>query len=54
MTRLIKGASLLNAARRLGDLYERHVAKQLGTSDAKKLRALHEDLNLKLAASPPS
>jgi DNA-binding MarR family transcriptional regulator len=48
-----KGASLLNAARRLGDLYERHVGKLLGASDAKKLRALLEDLNLKLAASPP-
>ena len=48
-----KGASLLEAARRLGDVYEQHVAKLMGASDAKKLRTLLEDLNLKLAASPP-
>lgn len=48
-----KGASLLEAARRLGDLYERHVAKLIGANDAKKLRTLLEDLNRKLAASPP-
>jgi DNA-binding MarR family transcriptional regulator len=48
-----KGASLLEAARRLGDVYEQHVAKLMGASDAKKLRTLLEDLNLNLAASPP-
>jgi DNA-binding MarR family transcriptional regulator len=48
-----KGASLLDAARRLGDFYEKHVAKLIGASDAKKLRVLLEELNRKLAASPP-
>lgn len=48
-----KGASLLAASRRLGDLYEQHVAKLLGASDAKKLRTLLEELNVKLAAAPP-
>lgn len=48
-----KGASLLEAARRLGDLYERHVATLLGAADAKKLRSLLETLNAKLAAAPP-
>jgi DNA-binding MarR family transcriptional regulator len=48
-----KGESLLEAARRLGELYEQHVAKLIGVSDARKLRALLEELNQKLAASPP-
>jgi DNA-binding MarR family transcriptional regulator len=48
-----KGASLLAAARRLGDIYEQHVAKLLGASDAKKLRSLLEDLKEKLASNPP-
>ena len=33
-----KGESLLAAARWLGDEYERHVAKLMGSGDAKKLR----------------
>lgn len=49
-----KGASLLAAARRLGDVYEQHVSKLLGSADAKKLRILLEQLNVKLAATPPS
>jgi DNA-binding MarR family transcriptional regulator len=48
-----KGESLLAAARELGDKYEAHVAKLLGSGEAKKLRALLEELNVKLAASPP-
>jgi DNA-binding MarR family transcriptional regulator len=48
-----KGESLLSAARRLGDLYEQHVATLLGASDAKKLRTVLEELNAKLAASSP-
>jgi DNA-binding MarR family transcriptional regulator len=48
-----KGESLLAAARELGDKYEAHVAKLLGAAEAKKLRALLEELNVKLAASPP-
>lgn len=48
-----KGESLLAASRRLGDVYEQHVAKLLGAADAKKLRALLEELNAKLSASPP-
>ena len=48
-----KGESLLAASRKLGDRYEQHVAKLLGTADARKLRSLLEDLNLKLGASPP-
>ncbi len=48
-----KGASLLAASRRLGEVYEQHVSKLLGSSEAKKLRTLLEQLNVKLAASPP-
>ena len=48
-----KGESLLAASRRLGDIYERHVAKLLGVNDAKKLRTLLEELNHKLTGSPP-
>lgn len=49
-----KGESLLSAARTLGEEYERHVAKLLGSNDAKKLRALLEQLNVKLTAHPPT
>jgi DNA-binding MarR family transcriptional regulator len=48
-----KGERLLAAARRLGDEYERHVAKLLGAADARKLRSLLEELNEKLSANPP-
>lgn len=48
-----KGESLLVASRRLGDLYEQHVAKLIGAADAKKLRTLLEELNVKLSANPP-
>jgi DNA-binding MarR family transcriptional regulator len=48
-----KGESLLAASRRLGDVYEQHVAKLLGAADAKKLRTLLEELNVKLSANPP-
>ena len=48
-----KGMSLLAASRRLGDVYEQHVAKLLGTTEAKRLRTLLEELNAKLSANPP-
>jgi hypothetical protein len=37
----------------LSEAYEQHVSKLLGSGEAKKLRSLHDQLNLKLAASPP-
>ena len=48
-----RGERLLAMARELGDAYEHHVARLLGSSDAKKLRSLLEQLNEKLTASPP-
>ena len=48
-----KGESLLAASRRLGDTYEQHVAKIIGASEAKRLRVLLEQLNVKLSANPP-
>jgi hypothetical protein len=37
----------------LSEAHEQHVSKLLGSGEAKKLRSLLEQLNLKLAASPP-
>lgn len=48
-----KGERLLAAARELGDVYEQHVAKLIGSGEAKKLRSLLEQLNVKLTAVPP-
>jgi DNA-binding MarR family transcriptional regulator len=48
-----KGEHFLAAARELGDEYEAHVAKLLGAADAKKLRSLLEQLNVKLTVKPP-
>jgi DNA-binding MarR family transcriptional regulator len=48
-----KGLSLLAAARKLGDEYETHVARLLGSANATKLRTLLEQLNAKLTAAPP-
>lgn len=48
-----KGETLLAASRRLGDLYEQHVGKLLGSTEAKRLRSLLEQLNAKLRSNPP-
>ncbi len=48
-----RGQSLLAASRRLGEQYETHVSKLLGASEAKRLRALLEQLNTRLRSSPP-
>lgn len=48
-----RGESLLIASRRLGDLYEAHVAKLMGAAEAKRLRSLLERLNAKLSTNPP-
>lgn len=48
-----RGENLLAASRRLGDLYEQHVARLLGQGDAKKLRSLLEQLNIELSSNPP-